>query len=404
MPAPASHMSSVSQALSIRYNNAVYEMKARGEDVIVLSLGEAFFDIPLFPFDDLPLPALYHYGHSRGLLELRQQLGVFYSDRYGVNVDPITEIIVTAGSKLAIHMSLMSLLDPGDEVLIHEPAWLSYAEQVKLCFGRTVAVPYGETVYDFPAHLTPKTRAIIINNPNNPRGSVVSAEELRFLHDLARERDLFLVADEAYSEFLDDDAFISAGVFDPAKEHTVICNSMSKNFGMSGWRIGYVIAGKPVIDAILKVTQHLVTCPASILEHYLSRHFHEILAITKPQIRAVLATRRRVAACMDELALKRLPGNSTFYFFVSIAPSNLNSDDFCTRLLNDHRVSAVPGIGYGGSCGQFIRISVGTEPMDRIVYALQMIKNLIAETATPATSASDADGERLAALRLQKSP
>jgi aminotransferase len=399
MPSPSCHMAEVSQALSIKYNNIVYEMKARGEDVTVLSLGEAFFDIPLFPFDDLPFPALYHYGHSRGLLDLRRQLATFYREQHNVDVDPATEIIVTAGSKVAIHMSLMSLLDPGDEVLIHEPAWLSYAEQIKLCFGRTVAVPCGETVFDFPKYLTPRVKAIIVNNPHNPRGSVLSEKELRFLHDLALEHDLFLVADEAYSEFLDDDAFVSAGAFDPAKSHTVICNSISKNYGMSGWRIGYVIAGRPVIDEILKVTQHLITCPATILEHYLSRHFHEILAITKPQIRRVVATRRRVAAYMDEIGLQRLPGDATFYFFVSISPSGLTSDEFCNRLLRGYRISAVPGIGYGSTCDQFIRISVGTEPMERIVNALRTIKSLITETTPNVSPAQGARSDRGPASR-----
>ena len=392
MPSPSRHMAEVSQALSIKYNNIVYEMKARGEDVIVLSLGEAFFDIPLFPFDDLPFPALYHYSHSRGLLELRQQLAAFYAGKHGVAVDPATEIIVTAGAKLATHMSLMSLLDPGDEVLIHEPAWVSYSEQIKLCFGRTVAIPYGRAISDFPKYLTPKTKAIIVNNPHNPRGSVLAEAELRFLHDLVRERNLFLIADETYSEFVDNDAFISAGVFDPAKEHTVICNSMSKNYGMSGWRIGFVIAGKAVAEEILKVTQHLITCPASILQYYLCRHFHDILAITRPQILRLIATRRRIAAYMDEIGLQRLPGDATFYFFVSIAPSGLTSEEFCTRLLREHRISAVPGIGYGHSCDQFIRVSVGTETMERMQHALHTIKRLIVATAAAVSQAAAASG------------
>lgn len=382
MPGPSRHMAEVVQALSIKYNNIVYEMKARGEDVIVLSLGEAFFDIPLYSFSDLPFPAAYHYSHSRGLVELRSQLAASYREQYGVSVDPASEIIVTAGSKVAIHMSLMSLLSPGDEVLIHEPAWVSYTEQVKLCFGRPIAIPYDKSVFDFPKYLTPKTRAIILNNPHNPRGSVLSETELRFLHALAKERDLFLISDEAYSDFLDDGSFISCGVFDEAKEHTIICNSMSKNYGMSGWRIGYVIARPDMIDEILKINQHLVTCPASILEFYLSKHFHDILAITKPQIREVVTKRRQLGHYMDEVGLKRLPGDATFYFFVSIAPTNLTSEEFCTRLLREHNISTVPGIGYGASCDQFIRVSVGAESIERMKHALRVIKRLIVETAS----------------------
>lgn len=381
MPSAAPYMADVAQALSIRYNNIVYEMKARGDDVIVLSLGEAFFDIPLYGFDDLPFPDVYHYTHSRGVLDLRVKLAAYYRDHYGVTVDPASEIVITAGSKIAIHMALMSVVSPGDEVVIHEPAWVSYTEQVRLCHGVPALVPYDQTVFDFPKHMTPRTRAIILNHPNNPRGSVYSESELQFLHDLVRERDVFLISDEAYSDFLDDASFVSCGAFDQAKEHTIIFNSMSKNYGMSGWRVGYVITRPDMIDEILKVNQHLITCPASILMFYLVKHFDDVLAITKPQILDVVRRRRVLGKYMDEIGLRRLPGEATFYFFVSIAPSRLTSDQFCTRLLREHRVSVVPGIGYGRSCDQFVRVSVGTESMERMTHALRTIKQLIEQTA-----------------------
>lgn len=374
-------MADVVQALSIKYNNLVYEMKARGEDVVVLSLGEAYFDIPLFTFDDLAFPDVYHYSHSRGVPGLRTKLAGYYGSEYGVTVDPATELLVTAGSKIAIHMSLMALLSPGDEVLIHEPAWVSYPEQVKLCHGVPVQVPYDQTVFDFPGHMTARTRAIIINQPNNPRGSVYSEAELRFLHDLARERSVFLISDEAYSDFLDDASFTSLGVHDPAKEHTIICNSMSKNYGMSGWRIGYTIARPDMINQMLMINQHLITCASTILLLYLEKHFDSILSITKPQILDVVRRRRALGTYMDEIGLTRLPGDATFYFFVSIAPTKLTSDDFCTRLLREHGVSVVPGIGYGRSCDQFVRVAVGTESMERMRAAMRTMKQFIDQTA-----------------------
>jgi aspartate/methionine/tyrosine aminotransferase len=391
-PRLAPYLKGISPAISIEYNNLVYEMQAQGEDVVVLSLGEAFFEIPLYPFDDLTFPDLYHYSHSRGLPELRSQLAEYYRVEYGASVEPDCEILVTAGSKIAIHMALMSVLSPGDEALIHEPAWVSYTEQVKLCHASPVTVPHQQTVYDFPEYLTPKTRAIIVNHPNNPRGSVLSRAELEFLHGLARERGLFLISDEAYSEFLDDDAFESCIVLDPAKEHTIICNSLSKNYGMSGWRIGYVIARPDLIDEVLKINQHLVTCPATVLSLYVSKHFTDILEITRPQIRELLWTRRELVAYMDEIGLTRLPGDATFYFFVSIAPTALTSEAFCMRLLRERHVSVVPGIGYGASCDGFIRVSVGTEPIERVKGALRDIKMLIDETIP----AEDGDVARIA--------
>jgi aspartate/methionine/tyrosine aminotransferase len=394
---PAPHLGGIDQAISIRYNNLVYEMKARGEDVIVLSLGEAFFDIPLFGFGDLPMPDGYHYSHSRGIPELRRRLAAYYGSRYGVPVDPGTEILVTAGSKIAIHMSLMAILSPGSEALVLEPAWVSYSEQVKLCHGVPVMVPHDTGIFDLGRFITPRTRVILLNNPNNPSGKVFSREELEHLHALAERHGLYLLSDEAYSEFVPDaGAFISCGVLDPEKRHTIVCNSMSKNYGMSGWRIGYVIGGSVLIDAVLKINQHLVTCPPTILQHYLEKHFDDILDITRPQIADVVRRRRELADFMDARGMSYLPGDSTFYFFVSIARSSLSSEEFCTRLLTEHHVSTVPGIGYGRSCDRFIRVSVGTESMERTRQGIALVARLIEETAVEAAPAAPAS---TAALR-----
>jgi aminotransferase len=382
MPRPADYMQDVAEATSIKYNNLVYDRKRRGDDVIVLSLGESFFDIPLFPFDDLPMPAIYHYSHSRGLPELRELLAAYYGTQYGVAVDPEQELIVTAGSKIALHMAFMAVLNPGDEVLIHEPAWVSYTEQVRLCHARPVRIPYTATIADYGAFITDRTRAIVVNSPHNPSGRITTAAEWRQLHRLAEELDLYIISDEAYSDFLlDRTAFCSAARFDAAKAHTIVCNSMSKNYGMSGWRVGYLITSAPLLYQILKINQHLMTCPPTILEWYLARHFHDVLEITLPQIRDVVLKRRAVAGLLDRLGVRYLAGEGTFYLFVSIQDSALTSDEFCTRLLADGGVSAVPGIGYGMSCDGFIRVSIGTESLDRIRIGVERIAELIRSTA-----------------------
>jgi aminotransferase len=389
MPTHARHLNGIAPAMSIKYNNLVYELKQKGQDIIVLSLGEAFFDIPLAPFDDLPFPDVYHYAHSRGVPELRQQLAAYYTHRYGVPVDPASEIIVTAGSKIALHMAFMAILNPGDEVLIHEPAWVSYPEQVRLCHGVPVQIPYALEIGDFERFITSRTRAIVVNNPNNPRGRVLSPAEWERLHALAVRHDLFLVSDEAYSDFvLRSDAFMSAGALDPEKRHTIICNSMSKNYGMSGWRMGYVITARELTDQILKVNQHLVTCPATILQWYYVRHFDEILSLTLPQIRQVVERRQELAEYLAAKGVACLPGEGTFYLFVSISPSVLGSEAFCTRLLTECGVSAVPGIGYGASCDRFVRVSVGTETFARTKVGLDRLAELIATTAAVVPAAT----------------
>jgi aspartate aminotransferase/aminotransferase len=346
-----------------------------------MSLGEAFFDIPLFPMDDLPYPEVNHYSHSRGLPELRALLAGYFREEHGVTFDPETEIIITAGSKAAIHMTFMSILNPDDEVLFSEPAWVSYPEQVRLCYGKPVGLPYDVPVSDFEKHITPRTRAIVITNPHNPRGYIYSEAELRHLVGLAEKHDLWLLSDEAYSEFLNDGSFVSVGRLDPSKRHVVIFNSMSKNYGISGWRVGYVVGNAQLMCNVLKVNQHLITCPATILEHYLVKHFHDIAAITRPQIHELVEKRCRLQAYMDEIGLAYLEGGGTFYFFVALGESRLGSEEFCTRLLMEQLISVVPGVGYGRSCDRFVRVSVGSASVEENMRGLRAIRELIAQTS-----------------------
>ena len=316
--------------MSIKYNTMVYEMKAAGHDVIVMSLGEAFFDIPLMSFEELPFPDIYHYSHSRGIPQLREKIAEYYKTQYDAEFDPASEIIVTAGSKVAIYMSLMSIIEEGDEVLYSEPTWVSYPEQIKLCRGVPVGLPYDHPVTDFRQFITRKTRAIIVTNPHNPRGNLLSEEDLTHLVELARQYDLWLLSDEAYSDFVQGDSFASLARIDAKKSNSIVFNSLSKNLGFSGWRLGYVISNPELIFQVLKLNQHLITCPATILEHYVCRHFDRIIEITKPQIAELLRRREALARYMDQIGLTYLDGNATFYFFVSTGPSRLGSEDFCT--------------------------------------------------------------------------
>ena len=380
-PKCSANVAGVAEAMSIKYNTMVYELRRAGKPVTVLSLGEAFFDLPEVDVRDLPHPEIYHYSDSRGIPNLREIIAGYYASRYGFPVDPKSEIILTAGSKIAIYMTLLAVLDPGDEVLIPEPAWVSYSEQVRLCHGVPVGIPYTEALTAWAGYVTPRTKALIINNPHNPTGYRYSGRELQQLVAVAQRYGLWLLSDEAYSDFTPDGTFASTGHYDPSKSSVIVFNSISKNCGISGWRVGYVIANAELTNQILKVNQHLITCPATVLEYYVAKHFGDILEITKPQIAALLDKRAAVAAFMDGLALKYLPGDSTFYFFVSIAPSKLGSEAFCTRLLEEKLICVVPGIGYGASCDSFVRVSVGTESMEDIESGLSGLAALIQETA-----------------------
>ncbi|HET7462483.1 MAG TPA: pyridoxal phosphate-dependent aminotransferase [Longimicrobium sp.] len=387
----AKYVEDIATAMSIKFNAYANAMKAAGEDVTFLSKGEAFFDIPLQPFDTLPFPDLYHYSDSRGIAGLRRKLASYYHDQYGVPVDPDSELIVTAGSKMAIHIAFMALVEPGDEVVVPEPAWVSYSEQVRLCHGNPVMVPYHVPVAELEKWITPRTRALVVCSPQNPSGRVYTRDELRQLHDVAKRHDLYLVSDEAYSDFVAYGEFVSCGVDDPAKEHTIICNTMSKNYGMSGWRIGYLVSNARVMEQLLKISQHLLTSPPTILELYLERHFDDVLEVTKPQILEVVKKREAIARYMDEIGLRYMEGTATFYFFVSIEDSTLGSEEFGRRLLAEKKVCVVPGIGYGLSCDGFVRAGVGTESVERTRAAFLGIKELIDATRRPGAGAAGVD-------------
>ncbi|MFI1681812.1 MULTISPECIES: pyridoxal phosphate-dependent aminotransferase [unclassified Streptomyces] len=374
----------IGQALSIQYNNRVYELNEAGQDVITLSLGEAFFDIPVPTFEGLSDTGLHHYSHSRGLPELRQLLAKYYEVQFEVAVDPEHEAVITAGSKAAIYMVLLAVLAPGDEVIIPEPFWLSYPAQVRLCGGTPVPIPHELSVLDLERYVTARSRVLIINNPNNPTGRVYSRAELEFLHAMADKHGLLLLVDEAYNEFVPEGTeFVSAASLDPDKEHTVTVNSMSKNYGISGWRIGYLLAHRRLVDEVLKIQQHLVTCAPTILSSYLAGRFDQLLNITRPQIQHFVELRNRTDRRLAGHGIATLPGSATFYLFASIAGSRLTSGEFADELLRKSAVSVVPGMGYGESCDRFIRVSVGSEPEERVIRGIEAIRDLIRATGGP---------------------
>jgi len=377
----SSVVTDMSQAMSVKFNMKVYDLQRAGHNPIVLSLGEAFFDMTPMDLDGIDIVKGYHYSSSKGLPELREIISNYYSDIYGVNSDPDTEVIISAGSKVLIYMCVLAAINPGDEVIILEPAWVSYIDQVKIAHGTPVMVPYYHGVDDLERHITDKTKLLIVNNPNNPSGKIYTREELDKLFFLAKKYNFRIISDEAYSDFVTDtEPFVSLGAVDVHKTHSFIVNSLSKNLGMSGWRIGYVISNPDLIYLILKLNQHLITCPTTLIELYLVKHFNKIISNTTPQIKQVILKRQAVANLMDEIGLKYLPGSGTFYFCVSIEGSRLKSEEFAMKLLEEHHVCTVPGRGYGDSLDCFLRVSIGTESIDRIKKGLLAIRNLINET------------------------
>lgn len=379
----------VPEALSIYINQLVYDLKRRGHDIVSLSLGEAFFDIPLFDFKKLDINKCYHYSDSRGIPELREKIAEYYKRHYNAPIDSASELLVTAGSKPAIFMAMQATLNPGDEVLIHEPAWLSYPDQARLVGAKPRFIPYDTPVSGFSDHIGPNTRMVVINNPNNPAGRIYSRDDLQMLYDMCRRRGIYILIDEAYSDFVLDEPFTSMASLVPDKDGIIVVNSLSKNMGMSGWRVGYAIGSPALIDRMLKLNQHIITCAPSILVYYLAQYFDQITAITLPQVREVVEKRRRIARMIDDAGLKRLDGSSTFYFFLSLDAFPGSSLDFSLHMLLNKGIAVVPGMAYGDSTSRFVRMSIGTESEERIRQSLLIMKDAITAGAFDAAAVQD---------------
>jgi len=365
---------SIAQAGSIRVNQQVADLRRAGEDVTVLSLGEAFFDIPMFDFGKLDFTLGYHYSDSRGLPSLRRRIADDYRERHGVRADPDENVLISTGSKTCIYLALRALLSPGDEVIVQEPYWLSYPAQVKLAGGVPVAIPHWALAQSFEEWFTPRTKVVILNNPNNPAGSVYSRAALDQILALCQKHGATLLVDEAYSDFCLDGSFVSGGRIDASFENVVVVNSLSKNMGMSGWRLGFLLTHERLMGDILKINQHLITCAPTILQMYCDTYFDDIRRCVAPQVRAVVEKRERVRATMSRLGLVAMDGASTFYLMVDIKRSGLDSEAYAERLLSEHSIAVVPGRYYGSSTDGFVRIGIGTEPEPRIEAALEQMR------------------------------
>lgn len=350
-PLPVSRrVDSIDEALSIYFNQLVYSLKRSGEQIVTLSLGEAFFDVPLFDFGVLDEQKAMHYSDSRGTPGLRARIAAYYCNRYGARLDADTQVLVTAGSKIAIYMAMQAVLDAGDEVAIHEPAWLSYQEHARLLDATPRFIPYDVPADRFHEHLREHVRILVINNPNNPAGRVYSREDLALIHRQCRERGIHMLVDEAYSDFVLDGGFASIATVVPDLDGVILVNSLSKNMGMSGWRIGYVIAAAGMINLVLKLNQHLITCAPSILQVYLEKYFDRVIEATLPQVGALMERRTRIAQEIDRLgsvawAARRPSTSSSPSAAIPAAPSNSRSICCCTggsRWCRARRTASAP--------------------------------------------------------------
>lgn len=305
------------------------------------------------------------YSQNAGLLELREVITNYYHKQEGYIFNPVSEVIVTVGAMEGLYLALLSLLDPDDEVIIPAPYYVNYVQMVKMCHAVPVVVdnPNAEAlsfnVEDVERAITSKTRAIIINTPSNPSGKIISWEKIEQLAQIAKKHDLVVIADEVYKCLIyDQTQFKSIVSIDGMRERTILINSLSKEFCMTGWRIGYVIAPEEVIATMTKLQENIVACAP------LPSQYAAIQALSGEenysQNMVEIFTNRRnvlVEGIQSIPLLKCTPPDATFYLMVDITATGMKSEEFAIELLKAEQVALVPGITYGLSCDNYVRIA-----------------------------------------------
>ncbi len=359
-------------ASSILINEKVEIIKKR-KKIVSLSLGEAFFKLKDFGIKKHLNNKNYHYSSSRGLDSLRKNICKDYKINKKNFLDPNKNIIISNGAKILTYMSMKLFLEEGDEVLTFEPAWLSYIDQAKLNGATLKYIPFDEQLSNFGKYIKKKTKILIINNPNNPSGRLYTKSEIKNIYNICKKNDLILISDECYSHFLPKNKKFFSAIELRQNKNVIVINSLSKNFGMSGWRIGYAISHMENIEKLVQLNQQLITCCPTILQSYVAENYHKLKRQTKNQIKHILNRRKSITNYLLRNNFNFLDGDCTFYIFLK---SNIykNITNISKKILYKHNISLVPGEAYGYKTHNFVRLSIGVETTKNIIDALKKIK------------------------------
>ena len=343
----------------------------RGIAVIDFGAGEPDFDAPPVVIE-AAIKALRdgrsHYVDPRGLTALRERIAAFEQEKHGW-LPTADQVVVTSGSFCALSLITRALLNPGDEVLILEPYWGPYRNMVELCGAVPITVPAainrGGVALDIErlkARIGPKTKAMIINTPNNPSGTLLGEAELDAIAELAERHDLWIIADEVYAELVFEGRHRSVAAVSPAiAARTVIATSLSKTYALTGWRIGYCLAPPEVVEVLARINHYTVRCAASFVQYGAIAAFDDAAADVARMQRAYHQRRDLISA-----RINRLPGfrfaapQGTFYAFVEVPAVHGDGDRFSTALLDELGIITTPGSSYGASTRQFVRFSFAT--------------------------------------------
>lgn len=362
-----------------------FDIVSTMKDVISLGIGEPDFDTPWHVRESTVFAlerGATHYTSNLGYLELRKALTGYVGAKYGASYNPDSEVLITVGVSEALDLALRALITPGDEVLYHEPCYVSYRATILFANGTPLVVEtlpengFRLTREMLEAKVTPRTRVLMLNFPNNPTGAVMSREDLEDIAAFAIERDLIVITDEIYAELTYDTAHTSIVSLPGMRERTLFLHGFSKAWAMTGFRLGYACGPAELIEAMMKIHQYTMLCASSLGQ----KAAIEALARPEKDVEDMVAEYRRrrnfIAASFAEMGLECHRPLGAFYAFPNVARFGLKSKDFALRFLNEEKVAVVPGTAFG-DCGEgFVRCAYATN-MDNIKEAMVRLKRFI---------------------------
>lgn len=356
---------------------------------ISLGVGEPDFDTP-YIVREAGIYSLEKgrtfYTSNAGLKDLRVEISRYIEKKYRLEYDPDSEIMVTVGGSEAIDVALRCMVDPGDEVLIPQPCYVSYVPCAVMADAKPVIIELKEenefklTKEQLLESITDKTKILILAYPNNPTGAIMTREELAQLVPVIIEKDLFVISDEIYAELTYDNTHCSIASFPGMKERTVVINGFSKAFAMTGWRLGYACAPKQIMSQMIKLHQFAIMCAPTNSQFAAVEALRSCDEEVRKMVEAYNQRRRFLLNAFKEMGIDCFEPYGAFYVFPSIKKFKMTSDEFANRLLAEQKLAVVPGTAFGASGEGFVRISyaysienlkVGLERIEKFIGSLR---------------------------------
>ena len=362
------------------------ELEAQGKKIIHMEIGKPDFDSPVAAKEEVKDAldkGIVHYTPMAGIPELRQAIAGKVKRDNGIDADPKSEIMVTAGACEAISAIMLTLLNPGDEILIPSPFFPAYSEQAIIVGANLVPVPlrmeneFRLQVEDIEERITPRTKILLINTPNNPTGAILELDDLQKIAKLAQERDLIVISDECYDEFVFEGKHISIATLPGMKERTITINSASKAFSMTGWRVAYAIGPSPIIKYATKVHQNLSTCATSFAQVGAVEAYNNGKEFTKGMVSEFKRRRELICDYLSQMkGIEFVVPKGAFYVFPSIKNLCMDEMNFCNYILEEAGVAIVPGNSFGEYGKGFVRMCYACS-YEQIEEAMQKMKAAI---------------------------